>query len=106
MNIPEINLDLSITEVDADDERLDNLTYQLMQELRDLGAESVERPEDEQAPGGSKGNPFTIGALALVALPAVLPSIVSFSSLGTTRGKQESEGQNSCRPGSRVHPRK
>jgi hypothetical protein len=78
MTPTEIQLDLTITEADADPEQLDELTVRLMCDLRDLGVESVERPTGKAAPEGAKGDPFTLGALALVAAPAILPKLVEF----------------------------
>jgi len=87
----EIQLDLTITEADADPERLDELTGRLLRDLRDLGAESVERSSGEAAPEGAKGDPFTLGALALVAVPAFLPKLVEFLQAWSLRG--ESQGR-------------
>ncbi len=74
----EIQLHLTVTEADADPERLDELTGRLLRDLRELGAESVERPSGGALPEGAKGNPFTLGALALVAVPAFLPKLIDF----------------------------
>lgn len=78
---------LSITTGETDPERLDELTRQLAGELRDLGASSVERMEEANALPGAKGDPFTIGALLLVALPALLPNLVSFLQAWSLRGE-------------------
>lgn len=85
----EIQLHLTITEFDADAERVDGLTRRLTQDLRELGAESVERPAGESAPEGAKAtDPFTLGALALVAAPAFLPKLVDFLQAWTLRGEK------------------
>ncbi len=86
----EIQLDLTIAEADADAERLDELTRRLMNDLRDLGTETVERPAGGLAPDGAKGDAFTLGALALVAIPAVLPPIVAFLQAWALRDKTRS----------------
>jgi hypothetical protein len=78
MSPTEIQLHLTITEADADPERLDDLTGRLLRDLRELGAESVERPSGGAVPAGAKGDAFTLGALALVAVPAFLPKLVEF----------------------------
>ena len=57
----EIQLDLSITDANSDAKRLDQLTVSMMRDLRELGAESVERAPGKPTPDGSKGDPFTIG---------------------------------------------
>jgi hypothetical protein len=73
-----IALCVAVTELDADDERLDELTGHLVRDIRELGADSVERAVADAGPEGSKGDGFTIGALTLAAVPAVVPSLVSF----------------------------
>ena len=83
----EIELQLTVTEADADAERLDQLTRRLMRGLRDLGVESVERPPGEAAPEAAKGDPFTLGALALALVPALLPKLVEFLRDWAMRGE-------------------
>ena len=74
----EIELQLAVTEAEADAERLDELTRRMMRDLEDLGVESVERPPGEAAPESAKGDPFTWGALALALVPALLPELIEF----------------------------
>ena len=83
----EVQLDLLIVDKQADAEQLDELTVRLMRDLRDMGVESVERSPGEDVPDGAKGDAFTIGALALVAVPAVLPNLVSFLKDWSLRGE-------------------
>jgi hypothetical protein len=83
----EVRLDIVIADKDWDAEELDDQTVRLMRDLREGGAESVERLAGKTAPEGAKGGPFTIGALALVAVPAVLPSLVSFLQSWSLRGE-------------------
>jgi hypothetical protein len=83
----EIQLDLSFTEVDVDDERFDELTGRLLRNLRELGAESVERSSHGAMPKGAKGDPFTLGALALVVVPTFLPKLVEFLQAWSLRGE-------------------
>ena len=87
MTLTEIQLDLTVTEAGADAERLDELTGRLLRDLRELGAESVERPSGGAVPEGAKGDPFTLGALALVAVPAFLPKLVEFLQAWSLRGE-------------------
>ena len=87
MTPSKVQLDLTVTEADADAERLDELTRFLLRDLRDLGAESVERPSGGPAPEGAKGDPFTLGALALVAVPSFLPKLVEFLQAWSLRGE-------------------
>jgi hypothetical protein len=87
MALTEIQLDLTVTEAGAGAERLDELTGRLLRDLRELGAESVERPSGGAVPEGAKGDPFTLGALALVAVPAFLPKLVEFLQAWSLRGE-------------------
>jgi len=87
MTSSEIPLYLTITEAEADAERLEELAGRLLRDLRELGAESVERPSGEAVPEGAKGEAFTLGALALVAVPAFLPKLVEFLQAWALRGE-------------------
>lgn len=88
MSTNDILVQLTIAESNADNERIDALTRRLMRDLQDLGAESVERPGDEPIPAGGKAaDAFTLGALALVAVPAFLPKLVEFLQAWTLRGE-------------------
>ncbi len=85
----EIQLDLTIAELGADAERVDDLTQRLMRDLRDLGVEYVERPSGGPILEGSKeASAFTWGALALGAVPALLPKLVEFLKEWTLRGEK------------------
>jgi len=86
-NRDEIDLHLTITEAGADAERIDELTGYLSRDLHDLGAEAVQRAPSEATPEGAKGDPFTLGALALVAVPAFLPKLVEFLQAWSLRGE-------------------
>jgi hypothetical protein len=59
----------------------------LLRDLRELGAESVERPSGESVPEGAKGDAFTLGALTLAAVPAFLPKLVEFLQAWALRGE-------------------
>ena len=87
MTSSEIPLYLTVTEAEADAESLDELTGRLLRDLRELGAESVERPSGEAVPEGAKGDAFTLGALALAAVPAFLPKLVEFLQAWALRGE-------------------
>ena len=87
MTPSEIKLDLLVVDEEADAEQIDALTVRLMRDLRELGAEAVERPAGETIPEGAKGDPFTIGALILVAAPAILPKLMEFLQAWSLRGE-------------------
>jgi hypothetical protein len=83
-----VTIQLSIEEGDADTERLDGLTIQMLRDLVEVGADTVERPKlkDSTAPG-RKGDAFTLGALLLVAAPAILPNLIQYLQAWTLRGE-------------------
>jgi hypothetical protein len=86
-----IRLQLNLSVDDADARRLDELTRYLSRDLKQLGVESVERsPSGEATRNGAKGDPFTLGALALVAMPAFLPKLVEFLQAWSLRGEKRS----------------
>ncbi len=70
-------LSLQVACDDATDEELDRLTRQLLSLLRDTDVESAELGAGSPAPSGTKGDPVTIGSIALQALPGVLPAVVN-----------------------------
>jgi hypothetical protein len=78
MSSNEVELQLVVAEAGTDPERLEALTGRLMRDLRELGADSVTRPPSGAPPEGAMGDAFTLGALALVAVPAFLPKLVEF----------------------------
>jgi hypothetical protein len=59
----------------ADAQELDELTRGLGNELRQIEVQSVERLSEGEAPAGSKGDPFTIGWLAVTLTPIVITKV-------------------------------
>jgi hypothetical protein len=53
----------------ADARELDELTRSLSNELRQTEVHSVERVSEGEAPSGSKGDPITLGLLAVTLAP-------------------------------------
>ncbi len=82
-----VSFQITITEEEAEPERLDRLTIQLRRDLLDLGVDRAERPAGKPAEPGSKGEAFTLGALALAAAPALLPNLVAFIQSWVLRGE-------------------
>ena len=83
-NTAEFQIEVSAT--DATDEELDRMTRQLLSELRELDVESAELTKGGPAPTGSKGDPLTIGSIALVAIPAILPKVADLVLAWMSRG--------------------
>jgi len=88
MNNPDLTqLNIEISASDATEEDIDRMTRQLLRELRELDVESAELTKGGPAPKGSKGDPITIGSIALVVLPAILPKVADLVQGWSTRGQ-------------------
>ena len=75
----EIQLNLLVQDTELDIDRLDELTRNLMRDLRDLGAEYVEQTRGGEIPEGAKGlESLLVGGLTLSALPQLLPKLFEF----------------------------
>ena len=84
-NKAEFDIQISIT--DATEDELDRAARRLLSELRELNVESVELAKGEPAPEGSKGDPITIGSIALEVLPIAIPSVIGLVQAWMTRGQ-------------------
>lgn len=82
-----IALEIEIIAEDTTEEDLDNMTRNLLMELRETHVESIDLISIGTAPEGSKGDPVTIGALAVEVLPAVLPSVIALIQAWVMRGQ-------------------
>jgi hypothetical protein len=73
---------------DTTQEDIDQMTRQLLTELRQLNIESASLSKSGHAPAGTKSvDPVTIGSLAVVVLPTLLPKIVESVQAWATRGQ-------------------
>ena len=72
---------------EEDDLRMQELTYSLSKELRDLHAGSVEMVTSPAEAGSKPAEAITWGSLALVTLPAILPKVIEFLSFWTMRAE-------------------
>jgi len=82
-----VELNLEIVAPEATEEELDSATRQLLSELRELNIESAELSKDDPAPDGSKGDPITIGNIALEVLPVAIPGLIAFVQAWIMRGQ-------------------
>jgi hypothetical protein len=78
---------IKVSAIDATEEELDNMTRQLLSELRDLDIESVELEIGAPAPEGSKGDPITLGAITMQVLPVAIPSVIGLVQAWVMRGQ-------------------
>lgn len=72
---------------DTTEEELDTLTRNLLSELRESNVESVNLVSVGNSPEGSKGDPITIGQLALEVLPTAIPSLIALIQAWIMRGQ-------------------
>jgi hypothetical protein len=72
---------------DADADERSRLAYQFLAEAKDLEVESAELVKGGPAPEGAKAaEVVTVGAVAVVVLPVVLPKLIEFLQTWTLRG--------------------
>lgn len=82
-----IELEVEIQVQDTTEEDLDRMTRNLLSELRETDIESVNLVSTGPGPEGSKGDPVTIGTLAVIALPVVLQGVIDVIKAWVERGK-------------------
>lgn len=82
-----IELNIKVSVEDASDEDIDLMTRQLLAELRERDVESAGLTKGDPAPVGSKGDPFTIGSIAVEILPAAIPGLMKFIQAWMARGR-------------------
>src|ERR1044071_5072355 len=88
MKDPELtHLKLNISASDATEEDIDWMTRQLLSELRELDVESAQLTRGGAAPAGAKGDPISIGSIALELVPSVLPSVLGLVQAWISRGQ-------------------
>jgi hypothetical protein len=88
MNDPDFTqLNLEISASDATEEDIDWMTRQLLSELKELDVESAKLTKGGAAPVGTKGDPISIGSIALELLPSVLPSVLGLVQAWVSRGQ-------------------
>lgn len=84
-DLKQLNIEISAS--DATPEDVDWMTRQLLVELRELDVESAELTKGGPAPVGTKGDPISIGSIALELLPSVLPSVLGLVQAWVSRGQ-------------------
>lgn len=82
-----IELEIEILAKDTTEEDLDKMTRNLLKELRETDVSSVSLVSIGTAPAGSKGDPVTIGTLALEVLPVALPGVIALVQAWVMRGQ-------------------
>ena len=82
-----LNFEIEIIDSEASEEELDKMTRNLLSELQETDIESANLVSIGTAPEGSKGDPLTIGTLAMSALPLVLPGVIDMIKDWANRGK-------------------
>jgi hypothetical protein len=88
MNHPDFaQLNIEVSATDATPEDIDQMTRQLLSELRELDVESAALTKGGAAPAGTKGDPISIGSIALELLPSMLPSVFGLVQAWVSRGQ-------------------
>ena len=82
-----IQVSIEVSESNAAVEDIDQMTRQLLSELREMDVESAELTKGGIAPKGSKGDLMTIGSIAVAVLPAFLPNVISLVQDWVERGQ-------------------
>src|SRR5215207_1217974 len=82
-----IQFSIEVSDSNAAVEDIDEMTRQLLSELRETNIESAELTKGGIAPKGSKGDMMTIGSIAVAVLPAFLPNVVGFVQDWVERGQ-------------------
>ena len=82
-----LEFEIEILAKDATEEDLDKMTRNLLSELRGTDVASANLVSIGTAPEGSKGDPITIGTLAITALPIVLPGVIDMIKGWIARGQ-------------------
>ena len=82
-----VQFSIEVSESNAAVEDIDEMTRQLLSELREMDVESAELTRGGIAPKGSKGDLMTIGSIAVAVLPAFLPNVVSLVQDWVERGQ-------------------
>ena len=82
-----IELEIEVLATDTTEEELDKITRNLLSELRRTDVESANLVSIGTAPEGSKGDPITIGTLAVTAFPIVLPGVIDMIKGWASRGQ-------------------
>ena len=82
------NIYITLTETDSTAEQIEYITIQFMKDLKEVGVDKVDRIAEDRLPEGAKvADPFTIGALAIVVAPVVLPKLIDFIQEWVLRGE-------------------
>ena len=88
MDIPELSeLSIQVSADDATEEDIDQMTRQLLSELREMDVEGVELGRAGAAPDGTKAvDPIATGSILVSVLPAILPKVLDGVQAWVMRG--------------------
>ena len=85
--IDKAEFEIQVSVVDATEDELDRTTRQLLREVLETNVESAELTRGGPAPAGSKGDPVTMGSIAIAVLPAAIPSVIALVQAWVLRGQ-------------------
>jgi hypothetical protein len=85
-----LELEINIKLPNGTKEDVDDVTRQLLDELRDFHLESLNLKRGDDILSDVKSvDPITIGTIALVVLPSLLPKVVEFVQAWSMRGDKK-----------------
>ncbi|MCC6569399.1 MAG: hypothetical protein IT315_09190 [Anaerolineales bacterium] len=82
-----IKFEIEVSAKDTSEGDLDQMTRNLLNELRGSDALSADLVSSGAAPQGTKGDLVTVGMLALEVLPAAAPSLIAMVQAWVMRGQ-------------------
>lgn len=83
-----IHFNITVSAPDHTDDEHDQLTRQLLRDLKDLDVESATLARGDAAPSGAKAaEVITTGTIALAVLPTMLPKVLEFLQAWSLQGK-------------------
>lgn len=82
-----IELIVQISAENTTEEDIDFMTRQFLSELREVDVEWAELTKGGPGPKGTKGDPVTIGSIAVGILPIAIPGVVTLVQAWMARGQ-------------------
>ena len=83
-----VELYIEVSAADTKEEDIDQMTRQLLSELRETNVESAELVTGDPIPSGAKaGETVTMGSIVIATLPTVLPAVIALVQSWVSRGQ-------------------
>jgi len=82
-----IELSIQISAEDTTENDVDAMTRQLLIELKEIDVRPLEVSKGDPLPAGSKGDPMSIGSIAVEVLPVAIPGVITLVQAWMARGR-------------------